>query len=40
MVQLTADGHTVHIDGFSLRDTPEVLYALHQPVPQAEERPT
>jgi hypothetical protein len=34
MVQLTADGQAVHIDGFSLRDAPEVLYALHQAVPQ------
>jgi diacylglycerol kinase family enzyme len=36
MVQLTADGQAVHIDGFYVRDTPDVLYELHQPVPQGE----
>jgi diacylglycerol kinase family enzyme len=36
MVQLTSGGQAVHIDGFYVRDLPDVLYDLHQPVPQEE----
>jgi hypothetical protein len=39
MVQLTAGGHVVQVDGFSLRDAPELLYNLHTPVSQAEGKP-
>jgi hypothetical protein len=39
MVQLTAGGQVVHVDGFSLRDAPAILYDLHTPVSQAEGNP-
>jgi hypothetical protein len=38
MVQLTAGGHAVQVDGFALRDAPDIHYAVHQPVAPAEER--
>ncbi|MGQ4809047.1 hypothetical protein NKDENANG_02443 [Candidatus Entotheonellaceae bacterium PAL068K] len=38
MVTLTHTGHTVPIDGFRLRDDPDVTYDLHTPVPQEEEK--
>lgn len=33
-VVLTHEGEAVPVDGFRLRDEPDVIYALTQPVPQ------
>jgi diacylglycerol kinase family enzyme len=36
MVILTHAGQEIKVDGFRLRDTPDVVYDLHAPVPQRE----
>ena len=36
MVQLTAGGQAVQVDGFTLRDAPEAHYDVHRPVAQEE----
>jgi len=36
-VILTHHGQEIPVDGFCLRDAPEVMYALNQPVTPAEE---
>jgi hypothetical protein len=36
MVVLTHAGQEVEVDGFRLRDAPDVVYDLHAPVPQRE----
>jgi hypothetical protein len=36
MVVLTHAGQEVEVDGFRLRDAPDVVYDLHIPVPQGE----
>jgi hypothetical protein len=37
IVTLTRAGQDVEVDGFRLRDTADVVYDLHSPVPQREE---
>lgn len=37
-VILTYDGQAVSVNGFRLRDAPDVIYALTQPESQADER--
>jgi hypothetical protein len=39
-VSLTSDGQEVQVNGFCLRDTPEVIYRLGEPGPIEKERPT
>jgi hypothetical protein len=38
MVQLTAGGQAVQVDGFALRDAPQTHYDVHRPVAQEEDR--
>lgn len=36
MIQLTADGQPIHVNGFALRDTPELVYDVRVPIAQEE----